>query len=117
MHGVFPDGQAGGVLVEKRPVLPQVLQRDDPTWGWQRGQVGPFSSIYWTPGGTAETCRLDVLHDAPGQGASVECVGTLLGDSLVRIGQLWEAHNVVFPQDFPLRVAEDGAGGRGEKGC
>lgn len=40
VHGVLPDTQVHRVLVEERLVLQQVLQRDDPTWNQQRGQLG-----------------------------------------------------------------------------
>lgn len=67
---------------------------------------------YWLLRGVTETCGLDVLHHALGHGASVEDVGTLLGDSLVRIGQLWESDDIIFLQNVPLRVAEHRAGRR-----
>lgn len=70
---------------------------------------------YWLVREVMETCSLDVLHHALSHGACVEHVGTLLGDSLVRLGQLWESDDIVFLQDVPLRVAEHGAGGGQER--
>lgn len=73
--------------------------------------MGPVLLVCWV---LSETCCLDVLHDALSHGASVEHVGTFLGDSLVRVGQLRESDDVVFLQDIFLRVAEHRAGKRGE---
>lgn len=77
------------------------------------GQMGPVSLFYWV---LSETCCLDVLHNALSHGASVEHIWTLLGDSLVCIGQLRESDDIVFLQDIFLRVAEHRAGKRRETG-
>lgn len=76
--------------------------------------MGPLLKFRWLLKDVSETCCLDVLHNALSHGPSVEGVRTLLGDPLVRIGQLWESDDVVFLQDISLGVAEHRAGRRKE---
>lgn len=76
------------------------------------GQMGPLLKFRWLLKDVSKTCCLDVLHNALSHGPPVEGVRTLLGDPLVRVGQLRESDDVVFLQDISLGVAEHRAGRR-----
>lgn len=63
MHGVFTNVHAQRVLVENWLVLPQILQRDDPTWNQYKRSDGPFVKVSLV----IERCERDLLPGCPPQ--------------------------------------------------